>query len=135
VLDCARAGALASGTRVDIQHITTVYNTRINPTLNRLITQNMEQSGSPMTLPPRQMSASSDFGNVSQVLPSAMFMIKTNPEGIPWHSVEVATASGQEMALHGMILGACVLAGVAIDLLTDFTLLGQAQKDFKHAQR
>ena len=135
VLDCAQAGAVASGTQVDIRHITTVYNTRIHPTLNHLIAQNMAQLGSPITLPPRQMSASSDFGNVSQVLPSAMFMIKTHPEGIPWHSVEVATASGQEMALHGMILGACALAGVAIDLLTDSTLLGQARKDFEHDQR
>jgi len=133
VLDCARAGALASRTQVDIRHITTVHNTRINPTLNRLIAQNMAQLGSPITLPPRQMSASSDFGNVSQVLPSAMLMIKTHPEGIPWHSAQVAAASGQEMALRGMLLGACALAGVAMDLLSDPTVLEQVRKDFEHA--
>jgi len=131
VLDCARAGALASGTQVDIHHITTVYNTRINPTLNRLFTHNMEQLGSPVTQPPLQMGGSTDFGNVSQIMPAAMFMIKTHPSGLPWHSTEVAEASGQPMALEGMIRGACALAGMAIDLLCDPALLEKAQREFE----
>ncbi len=134
VLDCARAGALASGTQVDIHHITTVYNTRINPTLNRLFVQNMEQLGSPVTQPPLQMGGSTDFGNVSQVLPAAMYMIKTHPSGLTWHSTEVAEGSGQAMALEGMMMGACALAGVAIDLLSAPALLEQARQDFEHVR-
>ena len=94
----------------------------------------MEQLGSPMALPPLQMGGSSDLGNVSQVLPAAMFMIKTHPSGLPWHSSEVAQASGQAMALDGMLVGACALAGVALDLLSDPELLEQARKDFEHGQ-
>ena len=61
-------------------------------------------------------------------------MIKTHPSGIPWHSAEVTEASGQAMALNGMMLGACALAGVAIDLLSDPALLEQARQDFEHVR-
>jgi metal-dependent amidase/aminoacylase/carboxypeptidase family protein len=80
------------------------------------------------------MGGSTDFGNVSQVLPAAMYMIKTHPSGLPWHSTEVAEGSGQAMALDGMMMGACALAGVAIDLLSAPALLEQARQDFEHVR-
>jgi metal-dependent amidase/aminoacylase/carboxypeptidase family protein len=132
VCECAQAGALSSGTRLEINKITTVYNTRINPTLNRLIENNYEEIGMPITASPYQMDASSDFGNVSQEIPAAMFMLESHPQGIPWHSVEVAQASGEEKALTAMINGACVMAGVALDLLADGKLLSQVREDFKN---
>ncbi len=131
VCDCARAGALASGTEVEINKVTTVYNTRINPTLNELVVSNYEELDLQMTAPPRLMDASSDFGNVSQEIPAVMFMIESHPEGIPWHSVDVATASGEEKALKSMLNGACVMAGIALDLLTDAALLTQVREDFE----
>jgi len=79
---------------------------------------------------PCQLGGSSDFGNVSQVVPAAMFLLGTHPPGIPWHSAEVARASGEALALRGMLTGAKVLAGVAVDLLADAALLAQVQEDF-----
>jgi amidohydrolase len=131
VEDCARAGALASGTRLELLRHTTVYNSRVNPTLNRLVLANLEQLGQAVNEAPYFMSGSSDFGNLSQVLPAVMFLIETHPAGLPWHSAEVAHASGEEMALRGMIVGACALAGVAVDLLNDPVLLAQVRADFK----
>lgn len=131
VCDCAKAGALSSNTRLEITKITTVYNTRINPVLNKLIMDNFSQLGVPITAEPYQMDASSDFGNVSQELPAAMFMIESHPAGIPWHSIEVAEASGKEKALEAMIKGACVMAGTALDLLSDASLLNQVQEEFE----
>jgi len=133
VQDCARAAALATATQVEINHITTVYNTRINPTLNRLICENFAQLGEPLNEKPLDMGGSTDFGNVSQVIPSAFFVSKTHPAGIAWHSVEVAQGAGEEMALRSMIASACVLAGVAIDLLSDPELLVQVREDFAKA--
>ncbi len=130
VCDCARAGALASGTELAIRQITTVYNTRINATLNRLVEDNYEQIGKPITTAPYQMDASSDFGNVSQQIPAVMFMIETHKTGIPWHSVEVAKGAGEEKALTAMIDGACAMAGIALDLLIDEDRLTQVQEDF-----
>ena len=130
VEDCARAGALASGTEVTISRTTTVYNSRLNPALNRLILENFRLLGVEMDQTPGQLGGSTDFGNVSQELPAAMFLVETHPSGIPWHSAEVAALSGDELALRGMLAGAKVLAGVALDLLGDAALLAQVQEDF-----
>jgi amidohydrolase len=130
VEDCARAGALASGTEVTVSRTTTVYNSRTNSTLNRLILENFGLLGVEMDPTPCQLGGSTDFGNVSQELPAAMFLVETHPAGIPWHSNEVAAASGAALALGGMLTGAKVLAGVAVDLLADAALLAQVQEDF-----
>jgi amidohydrolase len=130
VQECARAAALATGTEVAINHITTVYNTRLNATLNRLIGENFAAVGEPFNPEPLDMGGSTDFGNVSQVVPSAFFVSKTHPTGIPWHSADVARGAAEEMALQSMIASACVLAGVAIDLLAEPALLQQVRDDF-----
>ncbi|NIV33437.1 MAG: amidohydrolase [Anaerolineae bacterium] len=130
VEDCARAGALASGTEVTISRTTTVYNSRVNSTLNRLILENFDLLGVGMDHTPCDLGGSTDFGNVSQELPAAMFLVETHPSGIPWHSAEVAALAGDALALRGMLTGAKVLAGVALDLLGDAALLAQVQEDF-----
>jgi amidohydrolase len=130
VEDCARAGALASGTEVTISRTTTVYNSRINPTLNRLAVENFGQLGETVDEEAYTMSGSTDLGNVSQVVPTAMFLVQTHPAGTPWHSADAARLSGEAAALRGMVVGAKVLAGVAIDLLADAALLAQAEEDF-----
>lgn len=79
---------------------------------------------------PCQLGGSSDFGNVSQALPAAMFLVETHPPGVAWHSAEVTRSSGDALALRGMLTGAKVLAGVAVDLLGDAALLAQVQEDF-----
>ncbi len=130
VEDCACAGALASDTRLEVVRVTTVYNSVGNPTLNGLIAANLALLGENVNPDPLDMSASSDFGNISQLLPAAMFWAGTHPLGIPWHSAEVARASGEEMALRGMVVSACALAGVAVDLLADRALLEKVRADF-----
>ena len=131
VCACAEAGALASGTELEINKITTVYNTKRNDTLNRLVGENYASIGEPITAEPYQMDASSDFGNVSQVVPSTMFFIESHPKGIPWHSEEVAHFAGEEKALVAMINGACVMGGVAIDVLSDESIYAQVREDFE----
>lgn len=130
VCDCAQAGALSSGTRLEINRITTVFNTRINRTLNKLIINNFEALGSAVDPESYQMAASSDFGNVSQKIPSAMFMINSHQLDIPWHSEQVVEGSGKEKALQAMLESACVLAGVAVDLMSSQEALKNVQKDF-----
>ncbi len=130
VQDCARAGALASGTEVAIVRTTTVSAARINPTLNRLIAANLNQLGVAVDPEPLESSGSSDFGNVSQRLPAAMFWAGSHPAGIPWHSSEVAQTSGDEAALQAIAVSACAMAGVAVDLLNNQTLLDQVRSEF-----
>jgi amidohydrolase len=129
VQECARAGALASGTTVEILHLTTVLNTRTNRTIDRLVTANFDEIGEPMVKEPHFSSGSTDFANVSHVMPAVSFNIKTHPAGIPWHSRLVTDAATSDLAMHGMLAGARVLAGTAIDLLGDPAQLAQARKD------
>jgi amidohydrolase len=130
VKDCARAGALAAGAELNLVHNTTVFNSRIVPTLNRLAVENGALVGMPVDPEPLHMQASSDFGNVSQSLPAAMVMVRTHPSGIPWHSAQVAQASAEPLARAGLISSACLLAGMAVDLLENPEMYNQVQKEF-----
>jgi len=130
VQDCARAAATATGTTVDIIHVTTVYNTRVNATLNRLLADNARLVGEPLDEKPRVNGGSTDFGNVSQVVPSTWFTIKTHPEGIAWHSADSAAASRDEMALRGMMTGARIMCGAIIDVMAGAGVLAQVRADF-----
>lgn len=129
VMDCARAGALASDAQLEAERITTVFNTRVNHTLNDLILANSRALGLPTDEEPFHNGGSSDFGNVSQVVPSATFWTWTHHD-VPWHSNAVAQASGSEMALNGMIGSARVMAGVVIDLLCNSSTMEQVKQDF-----
>jgi amidohydrolase len=131
VKDCARAGALAAGAELKLIHNTTVFNSRINSTLNQLAIENGALLDMPMDPEPLHMQASSDFGNVSQRMPAAMVMVRTHPAGIAWHSSQVVQASTEPMAQDGLISSACLLAGMAIDLLENPPQLAQAKKEFE----
>jgi amidohydrolase len=135
VVDCARAGALASGTKVEVERITTVFDTRINKTLCELIASNLAQLGQPVNPIPLDTCGSSDFGNVSHALPAVMFWAGTHPAGIPWHAAETATAAAEERALDAMVTSACAMAGAAIDLLADATYLIRARSEWEQEER
>jgi amidohydrolase len=133
VKDCARAGALATGAELKLVHNTTFFNSRIIPTLNRLAAENGALVNLPIDPEPLRMQASSDFGNVTQAMPAAMIMVRTHPAGIPWHSTQVAQASAEPLALDGLISSACLLAGMAVDLLENPALAAAARKEYQQA--
>jgi amidohydrolase len=135
VANCARAGALASGTRVEIERITTVLNLRVNETLSELIAANLAQLGRPVNPTPLDTSGSSDFGSVSHALPSGMFWAATHRPGTPWHAPETAAGAVEERALEAMMISACALAGVAIDLLADRAHLTQVQSEWEREEQ
>ncbi|MBN1315114.1 MAG: M20 family metallopeptidase [Anaerolineales bacterium] len=129
VIECARAGAMASGAQLDVERITTVHNTRVNQPLNQLLLSNSQILELATDMEPFHNGGSSDFGNVSQVVPSATFWTLTHPD-LPWHTEAIARGSGDEMALQGMIASARVMAGAAVDLLADPSLMDRVSKDF-----
>lgn len=130
IIACANAGALSSGAKVEVKRLTTVLNTRKNLTLNQIILNNFSLLQESVIEEPRTMIASSDFGNVSQVVPSVLFFTNSHTENIPWHTTSVAAESGTSKALQSMITAASVMAFSAIDLIVDNSLLAQVKKDF-----
>ncbi|MGB5933667.1 MAG: M20 family metallopeptidase [Anaerolineae bacterium] len=125
--------ALATGTKVDIQKIAHVQNSRFNATLYEVVERNMAALGQNLGQL-RLWAASSDFGNVSQTLPALYILVKTHEPGMNWHSRAVAQGAISEQAHAGMLLAAKCMALSAIDLFSEPDLLKRAAKDFEGAQ-
>ena len=73
---------------------------------------------------------SSDVGDVSWLTPTSQIEAVTWPADVPGHSWQVVACGKSSLAHKGMLTAAKVLAGTAIDLITDPELLGEAKAEF-----
>jgi metal-dependent amidase/aminoacylase/carboxypeptidase family protein len=132
VENCVKGCALATGTNVDVREICRVLPSRFNQALSMVVTRNLINLGER----PQEIdlnSASSDFGNVSQILPALKVLIRTHPLGINWHSKEAAESATTEDAHSGMILAANALAATVIDLFMEPQLIEEARREFSQS--
>jgi amidohydrolase len=74
---------------------------------------------------------STDFANVSQILPALEVTCKIAPEGTPWHSVDSARAAASEDARAALNLVSEALARVATRLIEDSGFASQVKRDFQ----
>lgn len=74
--------------------------------------------------------ASTDFGNVSQVVPAYYLRFAVSHDPVPGHSTAMTEAASSTFAHDNAIATAKVLALTACDLLTDGALLQAARQDF-----
>jgi metal-dependent amidase/aminoacylase/carboxypeptidase family protein len=77
----------------------------------------------------REGSGSTDFGNVSQKVPSVHAYLGICGPEAGWHSKEVAAATKTERGHAAILAGAKSLAMTAIDLLTDDVLREEAKQE------
>jgi amidohydrolase len=125
---CAQGAALATGTQLEIAVIGAASDVVPYPTLQAVTYANFAALGIPIE-PPEDSSGSTDFGDVTHVMPSDSFHITLDAGDMPWHSRQVAEAAGQEPALRSTLKGATVLAMDAIDLLANPHLLEKARRE------
>jgi aminobenzoyl-glutamate utilization protein B len=79
------------------------------------------------------MIGSTDVADVSWAVPTIQARVATHAIGTPGHSWQI-TAQGKAPAAHkGMVHAAKIMAGTAIDVMTDETLMARAKKD--HQER
>ncbi|MFD2236902.1 M20 family metallopeptidase [Aureimonas populi] len=77
------------------------------------------------------MIGSTDVGDVSWVVPTVQARAATHAIGTPGHSWQI-TAQGKSGQAHkGLVYAAKVMAGTAVDLLSDPALLARAKADHK----
>lgn len=117
VQDCARAAALAAGVSVDIEPVMTYEPVRYEPAMGDWALARLRDIGRKETELWRA-SASTDFGNVTQVVPGVLVAVKTWPDGVAFHTAEAALASAQPMAQEAMLDGARTMALVGADVLS-----------------
>jgi metal-dependent amidase/aminoacylase/carboxypeptidase family protein len=131
VLNCFKGSALATGCRVDYRWDELCYAPMLNNlTLAKLFVSNMHQIGRKTRLAdPRQGFGSTDFGNVSQLLPGIHATVNIGHR-VGTHSPQFAKAVVSEKAFKAMLDAAKALAMTAADLLFDPEWLKKAKSEF-----
>ena len=74
---------------------------------------------------------STDVGDVSWLTPTSQIETVCWPAGVPGHSWQIVACGKSELAHKGMFLAAKVLAGTAVDLLSEGELLARARAEFE----
>jgi aminobenzoyl-glutamate utilization protein B len=161
IMDCARAGALASGTRMEFVQGTNYANTLPNDTLSAVLGRAMRKAGGyeyspeekefasrlqktlggPVRSPgPSTVTAdksesvgmaSTDAGDVSWVVPSAGFTTATFVPGVSAHTWQAAACAGSSIGRKGMLVAAKTLALGAVELLEKPDELKAARDSFE----
>ncbi len=129
VMNCAKGAALAVGAEVGVKTVNNLYEgVRTNTTLAAVLSQNLERLG--LRVEGRKRGkGSTDFGNVSRVVPSCDLSIRLG-EGIVPHTREFLEAANSDMGYEVMVQGAKVMAMSTIDLLSCPELLKKAGAEF-----
>lgn len=135
VKDCATAGALATGARLEVEEGVSYDDMRPNRPLMRVCLDNLRRLGSEAEEAfGQRLSASTDVGNVSHACPTAAPGIAIAPRTVPGHSREFAAAAVSEAGHRGLILAAKMLALSALDVLLRPSLVAEMQADFAAAK-
>ncbi|AKK03667.1 M20 family metallopeptidase [Corynebacterium epidermidicanis] len=124
VTDVCRGAALMTGCSVDIAwdpHPPTLP-VRNNQALAQRWRESQAQQGVdalPAGVVPESIAASTDFGNVSQLVPGIHPLIKIAPEGVALHTEQLREAAASPEGLAAMRRAATSLAHVGLDVLFD----------------
>ncbi len=130
---CAKAGASATGARMEFKEYTHHYDSMLpNPKLADLVDANMAALGIKVELPlPNERMGSSDMGNVSQVVPALHPYLAIGPKDLAGHTVAFREASCSPSGHVGLINAAKSMAMTAVDLLVEPANLIQAKEAFQ----
>lgn len=130
VENIVKGAELATGARSKVTQVANTYaNTIPSKTLTDVFRESMGLAGVeyPEETEVRQSGGSTDFGNVSQVIPALSAYINIGP--VVLHSPEGTAMTATPQAHEAMINAAKGLAYTAVDLLTRPELLKQAKEE------
>lgn len=136
--DILRGAAMMTGTAVDIAWDTHPMSlpVRNNEALAARFGATQQALGRdvlPGGILPDSQAASTDFGNVSHLVPGIHPMVKIAPEGTALHTTSFADAAITDAALKGAYDSAVGLGQVVADILNDADLLAAAREEFEAA--
>jgi amidohydrolase len=132
VINCFIGAATASGARLEYKWSDIRYAPMLNNlTLARLFRQNMQSLGRKVRLTDLHRGfASTDMGNVSQLVPSIHPYVAIAPEGVLIHSPQFALAAASEAGIRGLLDAAKTLAMTVIDLVANPGIVTKVKREF-----
>jgi amidohydrolase len=105
-----------------------------NYTLARRIRAHFDSLGLHMPIPRiGEALGSTDWGNVSYLVPAVETGFPITENVIPWHSAQVVAAADSELGYRNMLLAAKAMALAGLDLLMDGRLLRAVKEEHRRA--
>lgn len=123
VRECAEGAARATGTQVVVRQVAATDPVRKSILVDSIVRDSFDLIGEQVADWPAL--ASTDFGNVSQVVPSALFSVATWPSNVAFHSREATELSGTVTAFDAMSRGSKIMAIAGAELLASGASLTQ----------
>ena len=131
----AEGAALMTGATLEVVDAHPMYdNVRPNAALSRIAKSHAEAVGLALDPAPPgagKGGASTDFGNVSQLVPAYYTRFAVSKDPVPGHSLALAAAAKTDLAHDKAIAVAKLLALTACDLIRSPELLAEATEEFK----
>jgi amidohydrolase len=131
VIQCAEAGAAATGAQLKYTVKAGLANMVPNMVMSRAFAENWRAIGVEVHDPrPNERMGSTDFGNVSQAVPSLHPYIAIAPDGIAGHTVAFRQAAISPEGHAGLLNAAKGMAMTAVDLLCNPQLMQAVRDEF-----
>lgn len=102
--------------------------------LNEILMDNAKIINAPCIRPARKKTGSTDFGNVTHLVPGACIRIAFVDEGTPSHSQEFVEEGKTRRGHDAIINAAKILAGTVYDLIENEGLMEEIEKEFKETK-
>lgn len=131
VINCARAGALATGCELEIVNFEKPYKAMVtNETLSNLFNNNFIDIGA-KNIRDKKLGGSIDMGNVSQVCPAIHPYFSISDDTITPHTREFAASTLEEKAFIGMEKTIYSLVKTAVDIIENPDILKEIKIEFE----
>lgn len=99
--------------------------------LNEILMNNAELIDAPNRQPAREKTGSTDFGNVTYLIPGACIRVAFVEPGVSSHSQCFADAGKTKEGHDAVINAAKILAGAVYDLVKDISLVDEIKEEFR----
>lgn len=130
--DIIHGAALMTGTAYEIIEEKPFNNKIPVYKLNDLLMANARLVNAPRISPPREKTGSTDFGNITYMIPGSCIRVSFVSEHAPVHSQEFLDAGKSESAHNAIVYAAKILAASSYDLIKDKELLKDIKEEFKN---
>jgi len=133
LVDCARAGAVATGASLEVIEEDSYLEIIPNPPLEKELSELLVRAGVELADPDPDggLRGSTDFGNVTRAVPAASFTLAICPPTIAVHSRDFAAAAISPEAELAVWRASLAMAAVGLKVLGDPALLGAARVAWK----